>query len=102
MLDILCQLCYRGPFWCLWVVPEVEFDLLSPSGAEQLQFVHEQVDAFIREHAGTCEDVEILRSEQNCSLMFVCGTCHPELLAQVVKLLEVDPFKPPRILQRQA
>jgi len=40
------------------------FDQLSPSGAEQLQFVHDQVDAFIRgEHAGTCEDVEILRSE---------------------------------------
>jgi len=46
--------------------------------------------------------VEILRSEQNCSLMFVCGTCHPELLAQVLRLLEVDPLKPPRILHHSA
>ena len=82
--------------------PGGQFDRLSPSGAEQLQFVHKQVGAFIREHAGTCEDAEILRSEQNCSPMLVCGTCHPKLLAQVLRLLEVDPFKPPRILQRQA
>lgn len=66
-------------------IQRVAFDLVSPAGAEQLQFVHEQVDAFIREHAGACEDVEILRSEQNCSPMLVCGTCHPELLAQVLR-----------------
>jgi len=35
-------------------------------------------------------------------MMLVCGTCYPELLAQVLKLIEADPFKPPRILQRQA
>ncbi len=92
MLDILCQLCYRGPFCRLRVVPWIQFDPLSPSCAKQLQFVHEQVDDFIREHAGKSEDVKILRSEQNCLMLLVCGTCHPELLTQVVKLLEVDPF----------
>ena len=58
----------------------------------------EQLEKFLRGYAGTCEDVEVLTSEQNCSLMLVCGTCDSKLVAQVLRLLEVDPFKPPRIL----